>query len=124
MTLDKHLNILLVDDSATARVSIISLIKDQDININIAENGIDAIAQIQEHKPDLILLDISMPVWGGLSVLSVLKNTPLTQHIPVIILSAKDGLHDKAEVLLLGASDFILKPCKKHTLLDAIALCS
>lgn len=120
MSLEKPLTILLVDDSATARISTVNLIKDQKFTVVTAENGIDAFSQIGSLMPSLVLLDLSMPLWDGLVVLSFIRNTPEIAHIPVVILSGKDGLYDKAEALNLGANDFLVKPCTRSQLLNVI----
>ncbi len=117
---EKPLTILLVDDSATARISTVNLIKDQNITVVTAENGIDAFSQIGEVMPSLVLLDLSMPLWDGMVVLSFIRNTPSIAHIPVVILSGKDGLCDKADALNLGANEFLVKPCTKTQLLNVI----
>jgi PleD family two-component response regulator len=117
---EKPLTILLVDDSATARISTVNLIKDQNITVVTAENGIDAFSQIAEVMPSLVLLDLSMPLWDGMVVLSFIRNTPSIAHIPVVILSGKDGLCDKADALNLGANEFLVKPCTKTQLLNVI----
>lgn len=108
--------ILVVDDSATARISIKNMIQNRSFTVITAENGVDAIAKVSQKKPDLIFLDLSMPVWDGSEVLALLKNNPITQRIPVVILSGKEGLIDRIRAQSLGANDFLIKPCKEDEL--------
>jgi DNA-binding response OmpR family regulator len=105
---DKKYTILIVDDQAEIR----SLIKDilSDFNTCETENGKDALAEIQNNLPDLIVCDILMPVMDGIEFLKILKQQKETAHIPVILLSSRNSIESQIEGLEIGAQMFLSKP--------------
>ena len=116
--------VMLIDDSITIRMSVSKLLSTEGYEVVLAEEGFDALAKIIEIKPDLIFLDLSMPNWSGFQVLSLLKMHENYRDIPVIILSGKDGISDRAKALSLGAIDFLLKPCTKEALSKVLQQCA
>jgi YesN/AraC family two-component response regulator len=105
---DKKYTILIVDDQAEIR----SLIKDilLDFNTYETENGKDALAEIKNHLPDLIICDILMPVMDGIELLKILKEQKETAHIPVLLLSSRSSIESQIEGLETGAEMFLSKP--------------
>lgn len=101
--------LLVVDDEKQNRTLLTELLQD-DYQIILAKNGIQALQKAQEHLPDLILLDVLMPQMDGFNVIRALKENDLTRHIPVIFVSALDSVADEELGLELGAVDYIAKP--------------
>jgi diguanylate cyclase (GGDEF)-like protein len=101
--------LLVVDDEKQNRTLLTELLQD-DYQIILAKNGIQALEKAQEHLPDLILLDVLMPQMDGFNVIRALKANDLTRHIPVIFVSALDSAADEELGLELGAVDYIAKP--------------
>lgn len=86
---------LIIDDSATARIGIKNMLQNLGFTAHTANNGLDALDRVLTSQPDIILLDLSMPVLDGTEVLTLFKKHEQTQNIPVIILSGKEGICDK-----------------------------
>ncbi len=108
--MDNKPYILVVDDMVyNLKILEVSLTK-LDAKIDFVDSGIKAINMIQKELPDLILLDIIMPEMDGFEVCEELKSNPLTKDIPIVFLSALDGVDDKARAFELGGVDFITKP--------------
>ncbi len=112
--------VLLIDDSATIRLTASNLLKNDAIELVTAEDGLDALAHIKQVAPKLIFLDLTMPIIDGFSVCSLLKSHPDYCDIPVVILSGRDGLMDRAQAIRYGAADFMLKPFSREGLLATI----
>lgn len=112
--------ILIVDDSETIRRTAEVLLKKEGYQVATAEDGIRAFAAIVDFKPQLIFLDIMMPRLDGYQVCSVIKNNPEYSHIPVIMLSSKDDIFDRARGRVSGADFFISKPFSKEELFSAV----
>ncbi|ELV07266.1 response regulator [Wohlfahrtiimonas chitiniclastica] len=111
---------LIIDDSATARIGIKNMLQNLGYTAHTANNGLDALERVLSVQPDVILLDLSMPVLEGTDVLSLLKQHSTTQKIPVIILSGKEGICDRMRAQTLGAVGFLGKPCKAELLTDLL----
>ena len=105
----KTFTLLVVDDEKQNRTLLTELLQD-DYQIILAKNGVQALQKAQEHLPDLILLDVLMPEMDGFGVIRALKAADLTRHIPVIFVSALDSAADEELGLELGAVDYIAKP--------------
>ncbi|MDG9728932.1 response regulator [Ignatzschineria sp. RMDPL8A] len=116
----KNLNILIIDDSATARITIKKLVEELGHSPILANNGLLALEVALQEMPDLILLDLSMPVLDGPQVLSILKRHPKTAHIPIAILSGKEEASEMIRAKSLGAIDFVKKPCSPESLSHVI----
>ena len=115
------LKILVVDDSKTIRRTAESLLTQQGCEVFTATDGFDALAKIADHKPDLIFVDIMMPRLDGYQTCSLIKHNKTFKDIPVIMLSSKDGLFDRARGRLVGSEQYLTKPFTKDELLGAIA---
>ncbi len=120
MTQTKSRKILIVDDSETIRRTAETLLKKEGYEVDVAEDGFQAFSAIVDFKPDIIFLDIMMPRLDGYQVCSVIKNNPEYEHIPVIMLSSKDSVFDKARGRVSGSEFFMSKPFSKEELTHAI----
>ena len=114
------LKILVVDDSKTIRRTAETLLAKQGCEVITAVDGFDALAKIADHKPDLIFVDIMMPRLDGYQTCSLIKHNKLFRATPVIMLSSKDGLFDRARGRLVGSEQYLTKPFTKDELLGAI----
>ncbi|MEJ7913774.1 MAG: ATP-binding protein, partial [Chitinophagaceae bacterium] len=112
--------VLVVDDNADMRAYIKSLLQKQ-YHVVTANNGMDALHQIKEHAPQLILSDVMMPVMDGIGLLKAVKENVQTQNIPVILLSARAGEESKIEGYETGADDYLVKPFSAKELLARVA---
>lgn len=112
--------IVLIDDEQVLRFTLGSLLEDEDYEVFFAENGKKGIEVIQEQRPELILLDVNMPVMDGFETLEFLKNQPDLDEIPVIMNTAKNDEKDQVRAFELGAVDFIPKPHRELELLARI----
>ena len=86
----------------------------------LAEDGFDALAKVNDHDPELIFCDILMPRLDGYQTCAIIKRNPRFAHVPVIMLSSKDGLFDKARGRMVGSEDYLTKPFTKEQLLRAV----
>ena len=113
--------ILVVEDSATTRKIIVKILMDGGYSVLEAENGLAAFAQLSEVKPDLILLDIVMPGIDGYKVLSMLRKHDTFKHLPVIMLTSRDGLLDKLRGKMGGSDEYLTKPFSAEQLLEKVS---
>jgi signal transduction histidine kinase/HPt (histidine-containing phosphotransfer) domain-containing protein len=102
--------VLVVDDDPDIRHEFASALVDQGYTVKTASDGSEALLCVQLHAPDLILLDVSMPLMSGYEVCRILKANTLTENIPIIFISANDGIQDKLQAFAIGGSDYITKP--------------
>ena len=112
--------ILVVDDSPTVRKIVEVTLQKMGCQVVMAEDGLEALAKIEDKKPDLILLDIIMPRMDGYQVCGLIKKKPHYKHIPVVMLSGKDGLFDKVRGRLAGSTGYITKPFQPHELTETV----
>lgn len=111
---------MVVDDSKTVRVTAEAILRKENCEVCAVENGFDALAQLVDFDPDIILLDIMMPRLDGYQTCTVIKHNPDYQATPVIFLSSMDGLFDKAKGRMAGAEEYLTKPFSKDELLNAL----
>ena len=112
--------ILTVDDSLTVRKIVAMTLERFGYRVLSAADGMQALARLNEHQPDLILLDITMPRMDGYQVCKTIKQNPYTRQIPVLMLSGKDGFFDKVKGKLAGATDYLTKPFQEDDLVKAV----
>ena len=112
--------VLVIDDSNTIRRSAEIFLKQGGYVVLLAEDGFDALAKINDHSPELIFCDILMPRLDGYQTCAIIKRNPRFAHVPVIMLSSKDGLFDKARGRMVGSQDYLTKPFTKEQLLRAV----
>jgi twitching motility two-component system response regulator PilG len=114
------LKILVIDDSKTIRRTAETLLAKEGCQVFTAVDGFDALAKIADHHPDIIFVDIMMPRLDGYQTCSLIKNNQVFKETPVIMLSSKDGLFDRARGRLVGSEQYLTKPFTKDELLGAI----
>jgi twitching motility two-component system response regulator PilG len=112
--------VLVIDDSNTIRRSAEIFLKQGGHQIMLAEDGFDALAKINDFEPQLIFCDILMPRLDGYQTCAIIKRNPKFAAVPVIMLSSKDGVFDKARGRMTGAQDYLTKPFTKDQLLTAV----
>ena len=114
------LKVMVIDDSKTIRRTAETLLQKAGCTVITATDGFDALAKIADTNPDIIFVDIMMPRLDGYQTCALVKNNPAFKSIPVIMLSSKDGLFDKAKGRIVGVDQFLTKPFSKEELLSAI----
>ena len=115
------LKILAVDDSKTIRMIVKKAFKTYDCVVLEAENGKEGLETVSKEKPDLIVLDITMPVMTGPEMLEELKKDPDLKDIPVIMLTAESGKDNVVQILKMGVKDYMVKPFKGEQLIERVA---
>jgi twitching motility two-component system response regulator PilG len=116
--------VLVIDDSNTIRRSAEIFLKQGGYEVVLAEDGFDALSKVNDHAPDVIFCDILMPRLDGYQTCAIIKRNPRFARTPVIMLSSKDGLFDKARGRMVGSQDYLTKPFTKDQLLQAVAQCT
>jgi twitching motility two-component system response regulator PilG len=112
--------VLVIDDSNTIRRSAEIFLKQGGYEVLLAEDGFDALSKVSDHGPHLIFCDILMPRLDGYQTCAIIKRNPKFSHVPVIMLSSKDGLFDKARGRMVGSEDYLTKPFTKDQLLGVV----
>lgn len=112
--------VLVIDDSNTIRRSAEIFLRQGGYQVVLAEDGFDALAKVNDHQPHLIFCDILMPRLDGYQTCAIIKRNPRFSGVPVIMLSSKDGLFDKARGRMVGSEDYLTKPFTKDQLLQAV----
>ena len=113
--------ILTVDDSRTIRMIVKKAFKPYDCDLVEAENGMEGLTAAAKEKPDLIVLDITMPVMTGIEMLHKLKEQPDLENIPVIMLTAESGKDNVMQIVKMGVKDYIVKPFKGEQLIERVS---
>ena len=114
------LKILTVDDSKTIRMIVKKAFRTYDCEMFEGENGIEGLAMASKEKPDLIVLDITMPVMSGTEMLEKLKSEPSLKDIPVIMLTAESGKDNVMNIVKMGVKDYMVKPFKGEQLIERV----
>ena len=114
--------VLVIDDSNTIRRSAEIFLKQGGYEVFLAEDGFDGLSKVNDHAPSLIFCDILMPRLDGYQTCAIIKRNQRFVDLPVIMLSSKDGLFDKARGRMVGSQDYLTKPFTKEQLLDAVRL--
>ncbi|MCE4554954.1 response regulator [Roseateles cellulosilyticus] len=112
--------VLVIDDSNTIRRSAEIFLKQGGHEVALAEDGFDALSKLGDFQPDLVFCDILMPRLDGYQTCAIIKRNPEFSGVPVIMLSSKDGLFDKARGRMVGSQDYLTKPFTKDQLLQAV----
>ncbi|MGC8701864.1 MAG: response regulator [Thiomonas sp.] len=112
--------VLVIDDSNTIRRSAEIFLKQAGYEVLLAEDGFDALSKVNDYHPDLIFCDILMPRLDGYQTVAVIRRSGKFASIPIVMLSSKDGVFDKARGRMVGAQDYLTKPFTKDQLLDAV----
>ena len=114
------LKVMVIDDSNTIRRSAEIFLAQAGCEVVLAEDGFDALAKIADHHPDVIFVDIMMPRLDGYQTCALIKNNQVFKSTPVIMLSSKDSLFDKARGRIVGSEQYLTKPFTREELLGAI----
>lgn len=112
--------VLVIDDSNTIRRSAEIFLKQGGHEVLLAEDGFDALAKVSDYQPHLIFCDILMPRLDGYQTCAIIKRNAKFSGVPVVMLSSKDGVFDKARGRMVGAQDYLTKPFTKDQLLQAV----
>ena len=116
------MKVLVIDDSNTIRRSAEIFLKQGGHEVLLAEDGFDALAKVYDFLPDVIFCDILMPRLDGYQTCAIIKKNSRFSGVPVIMLSSKDGVFDKARGRMVGAQEYLTKPFTKDQLLQAVQL--
>ncbi len=114
--------ILVIDDSATIRSAAEKILREAGYRVVVAENGFEALAKIADCQPALIVCDIVMPRLDGYRTCALIKASAAYHATPVLMLSSKEGLFDRARGAMAGASACLVKPLANEALLEAVRL--
>jgi twitching motility two-component system response regulator PilG len=120
MTGNENLKIMVIDDSSTIRRSAEIFLGQVGYKVVLAEDGFDALAKINDSHPDLIFCDILMPRLDGYQTCALIKKSAKFRDTPVIMLSSKDGLFDRARGAMVGSDEYLTKPFTKDSLLKTV----
>jgi len=112
--------VMVIDDSKTIRRTAEMLLRKEGCEVITASDGFEALSKITDQRPDIIFVDIMMPRLDGYQTCALIKNNRMYRRTPVIMLSSKDGLFDKARGRIVGSEQYLTKPFTKEELLDAI----
>ncbi len=111
---------MVIDDSKTIRRTAETLLKKEGCEVVTATDGFEALAKIADNRPDIIFVDIMMPRLDGYQTCALIKHNQIYKDTPVIMLSSKDGLFDRARGRIVGSDEYLTKPFTKEELLGAI----
>jgi twitching motility two-component system response regulator PilG len=114
------IKVLVIDDSNTIRRSAEMFLRQAGFEVILAEDGFDALAKISDHQPRVIFVDIMMPRLDGYQTCALIKQNPQLKSTPVIMLSSKDGVFDRARGRLAGSDRYLTKPFTKEGLIQAV----
>lgn len=113
--------VLVIDDSNTIRRSAEIFLRQGGFEVVLAEDGFDALSKVHDHRPDVVFCDILMPRLDGYQTCAIIKRNPDFAQVPVIMLSSKDGVFDKARGRMVGSDHYLTKPFTKEQLLRVVA---
>ena len=114
------LKVLVIDDSNTIRRSAEIFLKQGGHEVLLADDGFDALAKVNDYQPDLIFCDILMPRLDGYQTCAIIKRNAKFSGVPIVMLSSKDGVFDRARGRMVGSQDYLTKPFTKDQLLHAV----
>ncbi len=112
--------VMVIDDSQTIRRTAETLLAREGYQVVTAQDGFEALSKIADHQPDIIFIDIMMPRLDGYQACALIKNNPQFRGTPVIMLSSKDGLFDRARGRIVGSDEYLTKPFTRDELLGAV----
>jgi twitching motility two-component system response regulator PilG len=115
------IKVMVIDDSNTIRKSAEIFLLQAGAQVVLAEDGFDALAKVNDHQPDVVFCDILMPRLDGYQTCALIKKNPKFGATPVIMLSSKDGLFDRARGRMVGSDEYLTKPFTKDSLLATVA---
>ncbi len=113
---------MLIDDSNTIRRSGEIFLSQAGCQVVLAEDGFDGLAKVVEYQPDVIFVDVMMPRLDGYQTCALIKNHQHFKNTPIIMLTSKDTLFDRARAKLVGSDQYLIKPFNKQSLVDSVAM--
>lgn len=116
----RQVKVMVVDDSRTIRSTAETLLGKEGFKVLTAEDGFDALARIAEEPPDIVFVDIMMPRLDGYQTCTLIKSNPKYRNIPVILLSSRDGVFDRARGKLAGSEHYLGKPFSRDELVEVV----
>ncbi len=116
----RSVKVMVIDDSKTIRRTAETLLQKEGFEVITATDGFDALSKIADTRPSIIFVDIMMPRLDGYQTCALIKNNKAFKSTPVIMLSSKDGLFDKAKGRIVGSDQYLTKPFSRDELLGAI----
>jgi twitching motility two-component system response regulator PilG len=116
----RPIKVMVVDDSRTIRSTAEVLLGKEGYTVITAEDGFDALAKIAEDRPDVVFVDIMMPRLDGYQTCTLIKSNPKYRDIPVILLSSRDGVFDRARGKLAGSEHYLGKPFSREELVEVV----
>lgn len=119
-TSESSYKILVIDDSKTVRQSAEMFLRQGGHEVVLAEDGFDALSKVSDYRPDLIFCDIVMPRLDGYQTCAIIRRNPKYGDTPIVMLSSKDGVFDKARGRMVGAQQYLTKPFVKEGLLQSV----
>lgn len=114
------IKVMVIDDSKTIRRTAETLLKKEGCEVITATDGFEALSKITDHRPDIIFIDIMMPRLDGYQTCALIKRNKSYKETPVILLTSKDGLFDRARGRIVGSDQYLTKPFTREELLGAI----
>ena len=114
------LRVMVIDDSKTIRRTAEMLLKKEGCDVITANDGFEALSKVVDYNPRIIFVDIMMPRLDGYQTCALIKHNHKFNNTPVIMLSSKDGLFDRARGRIVGADQYLTKPFTKEELVDAV----
>jgi len=114
--------VMVIDDSKTIRTTAETLLRKEGYQVYSATDGFEALSMIADKKPDLVFLDVMMPRLDGYQTCALLKHHQVYRHTPVVMLSSKDSLFDRARGRIVGSDNYMTKPFTRDELLKVINL--
>jgi len=116
----KDIKVVVIDDSKVIRRTAEALLKKAGCSVITATDGFESLSKVMEHQPHIIFVDIMMPRLDGYQTCALIKNNPNFKKIPVVMLSSKDGLFERARGRIVGAEHYMTKPFTREELLNTI----
>ena len=113
-------SILLVEDNADNRLTVSAILEGNSYELSVAEDGEQGVRMVRELLPDVILMDIQLPVMDGIQAIKIIKSDPATRHIPIIAVSARAMKGEREAILAAGADDYVPKPINPDELLEKV----
>lgn len=117
----RRLLVMVVDDSVTVRKVTSRLLERHGMNVVTARDGVEALAQLREQRPDVLLLDIEMPRMDGFEVATQIRRDPALKDLPIIMITSRTGAKHRDRAMAIGVNDYLGKPYQETSLLDSIA---
>ena len=114
------LKVMVIDDSKTIRRTAETLLKKQGCDVMTAIDGYEALSKLAEYRPDIVFIDIMMPRLDGYQTCALIKHNQSFKRTPVVMLSSKDSIFDKARGRIVGSEDYLTKPFTREDLLGAL----